>query len=195
MKEKNTLRPVELYFLLCFAKHEKWNMTDALTAVLAELYERNLIITNSADPQDFVVNYIDASREGLRPYEHAALDAVHYEGSELLHDSIDDFRFKHFLLKNGVLTKERRYALFFPYQITVLSPDGKELVAELIDVQQQLTQEKNCGLQTVFAYLSCNYSDALLSFFNSYASRASIAAIKRHANYSLELSPMHSILL
>lgn len=192
MKEKIVLRPVEAYFLLSFAKKEIWSMTSALIAVLVELYERNLIIPDGADPNALVVNYTDANRDDLRSYESAALEAVASHDPEFLHDAVDDFRFKNFLMKNGLLTKERKYFLFIHYQQTVLSPAGLELVAELLEKKQALIQEKPPVLSAVIAFPSINYSNALIAYFRAYAIKAVTAANKRYADFIPELNPLQA---
>lgn len=192
MKEKIVLRPVEAYFLLSFAKKEEWNMTNALIAVLVELYEQNLIIPDGADPNALKVNYVDINSDYLRSYESTALEAVASHDLEFLHDAIDDFRFKNFLLKNGLLTKERKYFLFLHYQQTVLSSAGLELVTELLTKKQALVQEKSPVLSAVMAFPSLNYTNALIAYFRAYAIKAVTAANKRYADFIPELNPLQA---
>ncbi len=192
MKEKVVLRPVEAYFLLSFAKKEEWSMTSALIAVITQLYERNLIIPDGADPNALVVNYVDANRDDLRSYESAALEAISAHDEELFHDAVDDFRFKNFLLKNGLLTKERKYFLFIHYQQTVLSPAGLELVAELLEKKQALIREKPPVLSALTSFPSLGYNNALIAYFRAYAVKAVTAANKRYAEFIPELNPIAS---
>jgi len=192
MTEKNLLRPVEAYFLLSFAKKEEWNMTSAITAVLVELYERNLIVLDSGSSNVLTVNYVDVNRDDLRLYECAALEAISFHDEELLHDAIDDFRFKNFLLKNGLLTKERKYFLFVHYQQTVLSSAGLELVAELLKKKQSLIEEESPVLSTVATFPSLRNGNKFIAYFRAYAVKAVTAANKRYAEFVPELNPIQS---
>ena len=154
MKETELLRPVEAYFLLSFAKKEDWSMVEAITAVLVELYERDLIIPDGTDPNTFVANYVDANRDDLRSYESTALEAINFHDPEFLYDAVDDFRFKNFLIKKGLLVKERKYFFFLHYQQTVLSPAGLEAVSELLIQRESLRKQQTAVLSAVAPFPS-----------------------------------------
>ncbi|MDP3836824.1 MAG: hypothetical protein Q8Q67_01870 [bacterium] len=192
--KKMTLRPVELYFLLCFAKHEKWNTANAITAVLIELYERNLIVLTGANSNSFAVKLADVDDNDLRPYERVVLEALKSEDKELLYDAIDDFGFKKFLLKTGLLMKQN-FSVPILFKSTVLSSAGTELVRLLLEDKSNMPKESPPALGVITVFPSIASNNALIAHFRNYANKAVLAAIKRHTKYSPELSPMHAFLL
>lgn len=190
MKETDLLRPVEAYFLLSFAKKEDWGMVEAITAVLVELYERDLIIPDGTDPNTFIANYVDANRDDLRSYESTALEAINFHDPEFLYDAVDDFRFKNFLIKKGLLVKERRYFFFLHYQQTVLSPAGLEAVSELLIQRESLRKQQTAVLSAVAPFPSLGHSNSLLAYLRSFASKAVMKAGTRYMNFMSEDNPI-----
>lgn len=191
--EKKLLRPVELYFLLCFIKQEKWSVPDAITAVLVELYERGFIVP-CGESEIAVMLIGSSSTKDLRSYELEALRAIKQDSSTLLYDAIDDFRFKQFLLKQGLLAKTN-FHMAFGFGRKIISPLGGELIADLLEARNSALTEIPSSLSEITPFPSLAGKNALINYFNKYAHLAALAAVKRYNSYIPELSPMHAVIL
>jgi hypothetical protein len=169
-------RPVECYYILCFAGEENWNITDAISAILIDLYDRNLIVPATFKSVETISGYPGLNCSGPRHYEELIMMAIKAKNYIALVDIANNINFRSLLLKTGLLEKKLVGIRFFRRRKIFISSAGDNLVHSLLIARESHRhKEENHGyfdLPSLARFPSLQRKLPVMTFFHDYAAEA-----------------------